>query len=356
MATPPTRSYIVFALTIAALAGGGAYWVATSPRRVAANQDDLGVEEAALNFGEVWEQNGFKWTLPIHNRGHEDVSIQGFDASCNCLAIEPKTLVIRAGETTHVRLTINLMKRLPEETANVRAFKVMVSPRREGGASRPLVWALSGRVRSAAILSPSSLQFGDLTRGQPFKAQTIIVTPRTPLAHVEAECDPALATVRVKRAMGSEDKFELEVSPKQTAPAGALKFEVRVYPVVESGKRLPPLGVPVEGMVLEDVQAAPGTVAFGAIPIGQVAKEVLVLRSVAGAPFKVQQVEVSAGGIRVEPVDRIATVPGRTFQIIQKVTRPGPQSGKVTFTILQDGKIGRLIVPVSYHGVAAQIR
>lgn len=350
---PSTRVFIV-GLCVAALAAGGAYWVATNPARVAAAQNVLVVEEPSLAFGEVWEVKGFVWKVPIFNRSGEDVTIQGFEASCACVDVKPRSLVIPAGQTAEVRLTVDLTKRSTEadRSTAARAFEVMLSPRWQGEGSHRTIWVLRGRVRTALDLSPQTLRLGELTRGQPFRSQKATVSPRTPLEDLEAGCDSSLARVQVKRLKGSEGKFELEVSPERMAPAGPLRFDVKIRPVARGGKRLPTIALPVEGFVREDIQAAPEAVAFGVVPVGQTVAETLFLRSAGNRDFKVEKVGVSSEGAKVEPTERGTSAPGRAFRVTQRVSRSGHQAGTITFTVRQAmGQTLRIVVPVSYHGI-----
>src|SRR5712691_6122205 len=73
-----------------------------------AEQSPLKVAAERLNFGITWEQPEFKWTVPIRNNSDREIEIENFVKSCNCASIEPRSLVIPAGETRDVQLTFDL--------------------------------------------------------------------------------------------------------------------------------------------------------------------------------------------------------------------------------------------------------
>ena len=64
------------------------------------NADTFGllIPKESLNFGTVWEEEKFSWTVPIENHEAESVEIESFSSSCSCLSIKPKSLVIGPGE------------------------------------------------------------------------------------------------------------------------------------------------------------------------------------------------------------------------------------------------------------------
>lgn len=81
----------------------------STPQAVVIN--GLAVAAEHLNFGEAWENLYFEWLLPIENRHNQDVQIERLYLSCTCLKADPSELVIPAGRTREVRLTLDLTAR-----------------------------------------------------------------------------------------------------------------------------------------------------------------------------------------------------------------------------------------------------
>jgi hypothetical protein len=237
-------------------------------------QEGLTVPPACLNFGEVWEDRHFVWTLPVENRSHEDIQVLEFTSSCKCLGIEPPVLVVPAGQTAEIRLTLDLTDSPHPDTnggspegsgfshrqgtnATVRDFRLAIAYR-AAGMPNPRPWILQGRVRSALALVPPLLYLGDdLVKGQPFEPQTVVVTAHTPLAELTAKCDPALASVHVTPLEGDRNRYAIELALNRTIRAGSFNFNVSVQAVTADGVQPPSLTLPVEGRVEEDVRAVP---------------------------------------------------------------------------------------------------
>ena len=107
-----------------------------------------------LDFGAVWEDAEFDWELPIHNQIGERVYVTDFALSCACLRIEPRSFELAPGETTSLKLKINLLharKRVdPKEweskashpfEVNIRRFRVANSGYQPATASSAMLGA-----------------------------------------------------------------------------------------------------------------------------------------------------------------------------------------------------------------------
>ena len=89
----------------------------------------LAVAPDRLDFGEVWEDSRFAWTLPLENRRNEDLSIEDISASCTCVSVEPRAFVIPARQTRQVKLALDLTaSRSKLADSEWREFEVMIRP------------------------------------------------------------------------------------------------------------------------------------------------------------------------------------------------------------------------------------
>jgi hypothetical protein len=348
---------LLLGASIALLAGVGAYWVGTNAQRGVASWEKLSVDPAELNFGEVWEDKGFAWTLSIHNRGDSDVAIADFEAACGCVvAVEPKSVVVPARGESSVRLTIDLTKQSSQgEEKNgdafVREVEIPIAPAFENAAVQRLVWVLRGRVRTGVTVTPSVVHLGEITRGQPDLPKRVTVTPRTAIERLDVKCDSALASCDVRQPGEKGGPFYVEITPRDNLAAGDIRFEVAIQPVARGSERLPPVILPVQGVMREDVQAAPSAVMFGMVRAGQTVEETIVLRSVSGRKFTVKSAEAISKESELVP---IRAVDGSAeYRLRQAVKGMGSQARKAVFTVLElsSGKIVKVEVPVSYYGM-----
>src|SRR5579885_1240809 len=92
------------AIIILGLSFGGAYWAGLAARK--ANQspqmeviEGLAVAPSDLDLGEVWEEKGIAWRLPIHNQTTHRIDIHDIQQTCGCTDIKPRRFSIAAGET-----------------------------------------------------------------------------------------------------------------------------------------------------------------------------------------------------------------------------------------------------------------
>ncbi len=124
---------------------------------------NLVVEEEALDFGVVWEQEQFQWRLPIRNPTDAPIKIKKFIASCNCVGIAPKSMLIPTGETGVIQLEMDLTIKSVTYASRIdrrHEFGQMAVLEREPDGY--LKWQLRGRVRTCPIILPfPSIEFGE---------------------------------------------------------------------------------------------------------------------------------------------------------------------------------------------------
>jgi hypothetical protein len=340
------------ALTILLLSCAAALWLGSASKRLVGANEGLIVSEAHLNLGEIWEDERLPWTLPVRNSTTADIEIIDFDSSCNCLAIEPRSLVIPAGETADLRLTLYLSNGLVDEAAlPIRNVELKIVPRIRDHLPQQAGWTIRGRVRSAVSLAPRTV-YCQIVQGQPNASGTVLVTPHTRLAGLTVQCDPSKASVQQIRRQGDPARFELRITPLSALPEGAFRFPVIVQPIDTDGRPMPSLTLPVEGMVMEEVQAVPSSVLFGSRTVGEIATDTVLLQSLTGKRFEVEGMQVDSEDVTVEPVVQ-ANVVGMPFALRQRISRPGHQLRNVTFSIrTQDDRHLKISVPLSSYGVA----
>src|SRR5581483_2768328 len=106
----------LLAIVVLGLSFGVAYWAGLAARQ--ANQPPpmgviyvLAIAAADLDMGEVWEETGIVWRLPIHNQTTRHIEIHELQQTCGCTDIKPRRLTIAAGETATLELTLDLTHR-----------------------------------------------------------------------------------------------------------------------------------------------------------------------------------------------------------------------------------------------------
>lgn len=313
----------------------------------------LVVAPSDLDFGETWENPRFNYVLPIENRQGHDVEIREFASSCTCLEIAPRSLVIPAGQSREVCLTLDLTTKEPAFLhSEWRDFQASIWPRmHDDRQARLEEWKIRGRVRSAICFDKPLVDFGRHSEAsQPLPPQKVVVTTFVPLQHLIARSNADALRVQVERHPDAPGQFELVLSPSKL-PAEPFRFEVAIVPQLSDGRLLPGKSLCVTGRVVCDFQAAPPAVLLGARQVGETAEETVTLHSLSGQRFSVMGIAIQGEGLVVDQVsEQKAEAP--KFLLKQQILKTGQQHGRVVFHV-RTRKAGdaEVVVPVSYLGL-----
>ncbi len=361
VATPKTGSAWVgraLGLILLAVVCGLAYWLGSTSR----GERSIGglvVPDGCLDLGEIWESDNYQSILPIRNTTGQDVDILDFISSCNCVSVEPPSLMIPAGHAREVRLTFDLKLGSRVSRESRRTLAVGIAPRLRNSnpgdqISSPFAWMIRAIVRSRATVDPPALSFwDDCVRGHTPPARTVRLTAHVPVVAVQPRYDPAVLSVWVRKAPGEgAGVFFLEVRPSPTLPSGAFALPVSVYLRTAEAQTVYGTTLQVEGVMREDIAAVPDQVFLGAQDLGASVTETVVLRSAAGHPFDVLSFDANGGGT-IEPA-KIDLATAKAFKVTHICSREGDQRFTVTFTVRAKGQDNEITVPVQffYHGIS----
>jgi hypothetical protein len=365
-ATVPARVWASLLVSAAILScvGGASLWFIRQRNRTENAQQTLVVSDGALDFGEVWCQRRFPWTLPLYNASPEPITITGLEASCACTSVDGTPMTVRPGETAALQLQLDLQPKRPAEfSGGVLDFTVPIVPIVKESLPRTIIWQLQGRVRQYPVtLVPGTLDFGDsLIRGTPFSSADVEAKCSPRICNLTAECDESLAAVEVLAAQADASGYRIKVTPCKDLPLGPHRFEVLVRPVLRQGAidvRLPPWPLLVSADVQTDVYASPSTLSLGTVPLGTTVRDTVCLVSRTKRQFAVLEVKFgSEGGVDVRHAGESGE--GRKlFAITQRATEPSDHLGTVDFVVREEGQREPYSVglTVSYHGLPREAR
>lgn len=355
------RPALIAALVLAGWIGG--YWMAASWRD---QQKFLlpVVAESALNFGEVWEDQAFRWELPVQNRGLTQLRVTEFASNCACLSIEPPMMEIEPGETRSAQLKLDLSYRTNSADANketsktddgqVRTFTLRIAAKVQTGNGTMLpsaVWTIWGKVRPVLTVDPRAITFGDsLIVGQPRPTRSLKIRTYVALDELRGKCDPDCATVQVSQFPDDRSNYIVTIRPGGELKAGSWKTSIVLEPRTAK-ESLPRVVIPAEARVLEDIQTTPVSISFGAHRLGQMVHETIVLRSWRGAHFEVARVECEGKDLTASPMKMDPAL--KEYRVMQRITALENQRGGVRFHVRAAGsEVQVLTVPVNYFGTA----
>lgn len=321
----------------------------------ALNAAMLVVDEHALDFGEIWERSDFTWEFPVKNVSQRTIEVAEFDLSCDCIKVEPHSFTLAPGEVRKCRARLKVVG-LPGSAPSLapRPFETPITPRIVGVTGiGQASWMVHGVVRPVALLKPSSLYFDQLSHeaGIPLR-EVVRATTAEPVATWSARCDQKMVSASATRSRTDPCAFDIVVTPQvATLPSGPFRTTVRLVALGSEGKELPPVELVVEGLVIDDIHAVPGTITFGANPLGEKGTETVILRSRTGLAFRVVKVENEGVDLTVQP-QKSEDPAGRAFRFSRRFTQTGFQSGVVRFHVRSEGQpLIKIPVPWSYYGV-----
>lgn len=317
----------------------------------------LMVPAEMLDLGEVWEQDGFTWELPVRNVTTADIRIERIANSCSCTSVEPKSLVVPAGQTRTVRLTISLREKQPSArpAGQARDFSVKLWPTVQGasvGLEGLGSWTLRARVKTLLRTEPRSIDFGrNSFLVQPLNPRQVTVEAAIPLRSLSATIDDPRLSTEVRPDPTGPNRYVVMVHPGRQMSVGSIRGSIRLVPRGRGDEALPSQELPVVGQILNDVQASPPQVAFGIRRVGEEVDDTVFLSSLTGSTFTVKSVKTSSPSQKVVP-DETAGPMSVAYRVRQRITSAGEQQGRLVFVIAgPGGQESEVVVDVQYRGM-----
>ncbi len=347
-------------LAIAAFACAGAFWYGVHTDEAYPLTQSLTVDQKYLNFGTVWEQAEFAWVLPIQNQGESEIEIVRFASSCPCVTrIEPASFMIPPRNTASVRVTMNLVGGTEKkgQEGDSREFTIRIVPDVRNAERSHRGWAITGKTREATRLSSRQITFwDDIVRGQTAPTRGVDLSSVVSLKRLSIKYDPTLLKVETIQIPPNTEQekcraFRVNITPTAVMPSGPFSEDFTIEPVCESGEKLPAWSVKVIGTMVEAIQAFPTILEFGVVPLGEIRKAIIFLRSKAGNEFDVEKTETTTDSVSIE---HQTTGPSElAFEIAQKAVALGSQCAEIRFSVRDhEMRTFSVTVKANYYGTA----
>ncbi len=347
----------LLAIVVLGLSFGVAYWAGLAARR--ANQpppmeviDGLAIAAADLDMGEVWEETGIVWRLPIHNQTTRHIEIHELQQTCGCTDIKPRRLTIAAGETATLELTLDLTHRTYSDFGLARRpFSVVLYPVLNPKTRPRLGWKLQGTIVSRVTLDKLTIDFGErpVHGGTPV-TQKVRATVHVPCQRLDAMVKHEVATATVIPHEEDNSKFEIVLAANPDLPPGKFQADVQILTVSLNGEKALGVTLPISGIMQPEVRLLPAQLLLEAKPVGEVTEAFVTLQAAPDGKIAVDHIEIDSPDVRIEPVTVEGIPAGRTFRVRQKVTKTGEQVSEIRFFIRKpDKKLHTLPVQVCCH-------
>jgi hypothetical protein len=317
----------------------------------------LHVEAKYLDIGEQWEQENFKWVLPVRNMRDEPVEVTSIGSSCTCTSIEPQSFVVPPGETVFAQLTLNLTQRvassLSSHTDGTRAMQVVLTPIIRGGSPVAIRWHLTGTIRPLLHDLPAALEFpkGAARLGTTPAHRDIQIRSVVPLQRLVATCNPRVCEAQLVAESNSPREFILRLTPKCDGRTGYRDCNLILLAYGNAPTALAERSVPVGVWFTSDVDTLPNEFAFGPILVGTSASQTVEFISQSGTTYEI--LELNLEGV----TGAITTIrPGHAYQLSVTCEVEGDQTGVLRAQIKPSigGETFELVKPVTYFGTPAR--
>ncbi len=337
---------------------GGAYWaglVARNAKQLPQMEviEGLAVSPTDLDIGEVWEEQGVAWRLPIRNVSGARIEIYDLHQTCGCTEIKPRRLSLAAGETATIDLTLDLTHRTySDHGQSRRPFEVMIYPVLNPKVRPRLGWKLHGTIVSRVTLDKLAIDFGErpVHGGTPV-TQRVMATVHVPYQRLEAAVKPEVAAVTIIPQKDDQSTFEINLAANPELPPGKFQADVRIFTVSPNGEKALGVTLPLSGIMQPEVRLLPAQLLLEPKPVGEMAEAVVTLQAAPDAKVTVDHIEIDSADVHVEPATVEGIPAGRAFRVRQKVTQEGEQVSEVRFVFRKAGnKLEKLSVKVCCRG------
>ena len=252
----------------------------------------LQIDEEYLDFGDVLEQKDYELILPIRNRSLQPITILDIETSCHCTVVELKSLTIKPGKSSQLRLRIDLTATEPiaeEVNSKDLAEDFTVSLRPVLQSRQPVAaWSVHGRVRKYISLSQRRIDFQELLDSTaPYEGKVVVVSTHFPIESLVTAFTGKGLAVQVSEDPNSKS-YLLNIIPSSELEVGSFSQQLIVTPLTSDSARAAPAStVYITGRVTSDIQILPASLSFGRVPLGTTVTESVTFSSKSGTPIAI---------------------------------------------------------------------
>jgi hypothetical protein len=232
-----------------------------------------------------------------------------------------------------------------------RLGALTVMPFIRGNGRSPLKgWTFSGIIRRAFSCELPAVNCGEFTE---LSAPPIVRVPlrlHAPVAAFHLRYDGQIVSASAPDP--KQEDASLTIAPVSSLKVGSFRTEVEVQAVGPGRERLSKESVVVVGKKTLDIIAVPEVIPLGALTIGTVHCEEIMLFSRAKAPFMVQAIDYDERQFsRVELLHEEPDDSGRCYRLAVRCNDLGDHVVTAGFRV--STAVGGQVIPVriSYHGM-----
>lgn len=303
-----------------------------------------------LDLGQVWATSAERRRVRVFNTSDTPVEVVRFEALCNCTAVEPASVTIAPKSVRWIEVAFNFSRRAENGVSEHRwPVSVEIVPVIRGARTIPPVWRFAGTVRSPLVLSPAAVSFGEeLIAGGRSTSIVVRADVEWPGSRLRANAEDPRVHVQVRNRKGFRNSFNLDVRAEPGMARGTLNTRVLVQVQTPAGRHVPPISLPVTGMIVDDLCTVPRYIHLK----GNATEQNLVVQSRSGTALKDVEIHAKGStGIIVEELQqqglhsnqyRVKLVAGQASALVRYIDVSAAKEG--------DGSIMHTRVPVVVTG------
>jgi hypothetical protein len=334
------------------------FWLAMRSRRMLGTlQETLYVPPEQLALGDIWETDRFSTSLTIYNSKPEVIRIRGIAPSCPCVSIQTGSLVVRPGESVTVPVVLDLtqMPRTKSSVDEVARFGVSLFPQIENSSPNSLPrfesWTITANVHCPFAFDRPRVDFGEVwLGGQGPVSQKISIVTRADIRGVKPEYDQHIITVNLKQNTQTQNRLELEVTPRRDLKPGIYETTIKLMGTAPDGQCVAS-SCKARIIALDDLYTIPSAI-VGTKLIGEKICETVVVAARSQKAFEILGLETDSEIIALSPAGDIGEgVP--KFHASVTVHNLGIQKHHITVHLrsVLDQIPSKITIPVRVHGV-----
>jgi len=339
-------------LLLASLIVGAGLLVMKGQDRPVGETLPLEISAKSLDFGDVWSQRDFHWTIPVRNRSSHDVVVTDVHVSCKCTRVLPTSFKIAPGGRANISFTIDLTSNNTVPAGTLRDFTLDFAVATDARQLPALHGVLTGRIKNYLSLTPPALEFDEedyIVEEERYRAKQIALASAEPLESIALSVQPPMLEVS-SQFNGTYGTVSLR--PKDDVPSGVFNAVVSISGMPATGEPRASESVAVSGNIQRDVLVSPTQLSFGPASTGSYLHATVLLKSRTGAPLHIESINVLNPSISIQRL-HMPSIRGEALSFGCRITKPGVDTSVVEILVRRSVDVKeRLRIPVSIVGVS----
>jgi len=242
-------------------------------------------EKRSHDFGVVARASDVNYRFKITNPLETPVHIASVRTTCGCSAAQPSQNTLASGETAYIEVKMNTLRFTRRKDSNlVVTFDTPYYAE--------IYLPITAYIRTDVVLDPGSAAFGAVDQGSESERKiSVAYAGRNEWTIKEVRTQNEFVQARVVETFrgGGRVNYDLYVTLKPTAPAGALRQQITL---VTDDQNNPYVPVLVEAKVEADITVTPAVVSLGMLQPGQSKTVNIVVK--AKKPFEIEKIEADS--------------------------------------------------------------